>query len=235
MEKILIADDDANIAKAVSIYLKNEGYETLIASNGKEAVEITKIQMPNLILLDIMMPVMDGIDALLAIREFSLVPIIMLTAKSEDVDKVLGLGAGADDYITKPFNPVELIARVKSQIRRANWMINSSAASKSISNTATDITIKEISINLSSKTVYKNGEEISVTPREYEILKYLMENPDTVFSPKEIYLALWQDDVVNENAVAVHIRHLREKLEIDPSNPVYLKVNWGHGYMFCSQ
>lgn len=235
MEKILIADDDANIAKAVSIYLKNEGYETLIASNGKEAVEITKTQMPNLILLDIMMPVMDGIDALLAIREFSLIPIIMLTAKSEDVDKVLGLGAGADDYITKPFNPVELIARVKSQIRRANWMINSSAASKSISDTATDITIKEISINLSSKTVYKNGEEISVTPREYEILKYLMENPDTVFSPKEIYLALWQDDVVNENAVAVHIRHLREKLEIDPSNPVYLKVNWGHGYMFCSQ
>lgn len=230
MEKILIADDDVNIAKAVSIYLKNEGYTTLTVSNGKEAVESAKHDAPDLILLDIMMPVMDGIDALLQIREFSQVPIIMLTAKSEDVDKVLGLGAGADDYITKPFNAMEMVARVKSILRRASWSASKSAPAADI----TEITIGEISINLSSKTISKNGEAISVTPREYEILKFLMENPNTVFSPKEIYLALWEDDVVNENAVAVHIRHLREKLEIDPSNPVYLKVNWGRGYMFCS-
>lgn len=230
MEKILIADDDVNIAKAVSIYLKNEGYTTLTVSNGKEAVESAKHDAPDLILLDIMMPVMDGIDALLQIREFSQVPIIMLTAKSEDVDKVLGLGAGADDYITKPFNAMEMVARVKSILRRASW----SASKNTPATDITEITIGEISINLSSKTISKNGEAISVTPREYEILKFLMENPNTVFSPKEIYLALWEDDIVNENAVAVHIRHLREKLEIDPSNPVYLKVNWGRGYMFCS-
>ncbi len=229
--RILIADDDANISKAVGIFLGAQGYKTFAVANGEEALLEVKKGDVSLVLLDIMMPKMDGIEALAAIREFSQIPIVMLTAKSEDVDKVLGLGMGADDYITKPFNTMELIARVKAQLRRASWAEDN--ASKSAKNDGgNELTIGEITIDYLKKMVKKSGEVIALTPREYDILRFLMENKNQVFSPKEIYTAIWKDDLVNENAVAVHVRHLREKIEINPSEPRYIIVNWGHGYMF---
>ena len=233
MEKILISDDEKDIASAIQIYLKAEGYETETAENGQVALEKVKAGGIDLVILDIMMPVMDGITAMAKIREFSNIPIILLTAKSEDTDKVLGLTVGADDYVTKPFNPMELIARVKAQVRRINWHAGEDAGQKK-----SDEVIKMggICLNDSSKTVTLDGDEVSLTPKEFDILKLLMSKPSHVFSPKDIFEKVWNDTtVINENTVAVHIRHLREKLEIDPANPRYIKVVWGRGYEFSEQ
>lgn len=224
MYNILICDDQPDIVNALKIYLAPEGYNLLAAYNGVDAVKIAKEQDVHLILLDIMMPGMDGITATSKIREFSNVPIILLTAKSETEDKVLGLNVGADDYITKPFAPVEVLARVKSQLRRYS-SLGSRAEDSSV------ITLGGISLDDRSKTVTVEGELVNLTPTEYAILKLLMSNPGKVFSTKVLYESVWQEVALgSEGAVAVHIRHLREKIEINPSEPRYLKVMWGQGY-----
>lgn len=224
MYNILICDDQPDIVNALKIYLAPEGYNLLAAYNGVDAVKIVKEQDVHLILLDIMMPGMDGITATSKIREFSNVPIILLTAKSETEDKVLGLNVGADDYITKPFAPVEVLARVKSQLRRYS-SLGSRAEDSSV------ITLGGISLDDRSKTVIVEGEPVNLTPTEYAILKLLMSNPGKVFSTKVLYESVWQEVALgSEGAVAVHIRHLREKIEINPSEPRYLKVMWGQGY-----
>ena len=224
MYKVLVCDDEKDIVSALKIYLTSEGYEVVTAYNGKEAVEKVKEQEFHLILMDIMMPEMDGIQAMVKIRELTNVPVILLTAKSEDTDKVLGLTIGADDYITKPFNPVELQARVKSQIRR--YMLLGSG-----NVTTSKIVIGGIELDDKSKEVTLDGELVNLTRTEYEILKLLMENPGEVFSPNKIYSKVWKDDPYGtENTVAVHIRHLREKIEYNPAEPRFLKVVWGRGY-----
>ncbi len=224
MYKILICDDQPDIVNALKIYLTPEGYTLLEAYNGADAVKIAKQNDVQLILLDIMMPGMDGITATSKIREFSNVPIILLTAKSETEDKVLGLNVGADDYITKPFAPVEVLARVKSQLRRF-----SSLGSRT--EDASVITLGGIVLDDRTKQVTVEGEPVNLTPTEYAILKLLMSSPGKVFSTKVLYESVWQEVALgSEGAVAVHIRHLREKIEIDPSDPRYLKVMWGQGY-----
>lgn len=224
MYNILICDDEKDIVNALDIYLKSEGYNTVLSYNGSEALEKVRTEDIHLVLMDIMMPVTDGITAMVKIREISNIPVILLTAKSEDTDKVLGLNVGADDYITKPFNPVEVIARVKSQLRRYMMLGGGNFPEKAI-------VIGSIELDDASKKVTVDGEKISVTPTEYEILRLLMQNPDKVFSPKEIYQKVWKDDPYGaESTVAVHIRHLREKIEINPAEPRYLKVVWGQGY-----
>lgn len=226
MYNILICDDERDIVNALDIYLKSEGYGTVLSYNGKEALEKVKTEDVQLVLMDIMMPVMDGISAMVKIREISNIPVILLTAKGEDTDKILGLNVGADDYITKPFNPVEVIARVKSQLRRYLMLGGSVQHDKTI-------TIGSVELDDSAKKVTVDGEKVSLTPTEYEILHLLMQNPDKVFSPKDIYLEVWRDNPYGaESTVAVHIRHLREKLEINPAEPRYLKVVWGQGYKF---
>ena len=223
MYYVLICDDQPDIVNALKIYLKPEGYSLLTAANGKEALELVKSQKIDLILMDIMMPVMDGIVATDQIREFSNVPIILLTAKSETEDVVLGLNVGADDYITKPFAPVEVLARVRSQLRR--YHMQNEAPSQDT------LTVGGIVLNDREKTVTVDGESAALTPMEYAILKLLMENPGKVYSSKEIFRIVWQEEPMgNEGAVSVHIRHLREKIEIDPGNPRYIKVVWGQGY-----
>ena len=224
MYNILICDDEKDIVNALDIYLKSEGYNTVLSYNGSEALEKVRTEDIHLVLMDIMMPVTDGITAMVKIREISNIPVILLTAKSEDTDKVLGLNVGADDYITKPFNPVEVIARVKSQLRRYMMLGGGNFPEKAI-------VIGSIELDDASKKVTVDGEKISFTPTEYEILRLLMQNPDKVFSPKEIYQKVWKDDPYGaESTVAVHIRHLREKIEINPAEPRYLKVVWGQGY-----
>ena len=224
MYKILICDDQPDIVNALKIYLSPEGYSLLEAYNGADAVKLAKENDVQLILLDIMMPGMDGITATSRIREFSNVPIILLTAKSETEDKVLGLNVGADDYITKPFAPVEVLARVKSQLRRF-----SSLGSRT--EDASVITLGGIVLDDRTKQVTVEGEPVSLTPTEYAILKLLMSSPGKVFSTKVLYESVWQEVALgSEGAVAVHIRHLREKIEINPSEPRYLKVMWGQGY-----
>lgn len=224
MYKVLVCDDEKDIVSALSIYLKSDGYEVFEAFNGAEAIEVIKNNEIHLVLMDIMMPVMDGISAMVKLREFTNVPVILLTAKSEDTDKILGLTVGADDYITKPFNPVELQARVKSQIRRYMQL-----GSGNIVNTR--LSIGGIELDDRSKEVFLDGDLVSLTRTEYDILKLLMEHPGEVFSPNQIYERVWKDDPYGtENTVAVHIRHLREKVEYDPANPRYLKVVWGRGY-----
>lgn len=224
MYKILICDDQPDIVNALKIYLAPEGYTLLEAYNGADAVQIAKGNDVQLILLDIMMPEMDGITATSKIREFSNVPIILLTAKSETEDKVLGLNVGADDYITKPFAPVEVLARVKSQLRRF-----SSLGSRTEDTNL--ITLGGIVLDDRTKQVTVEGEPVSLTPTEYAILKLLMSSPGKVFSTKVLYESVWQEVALgSEGAVAVHIRHLREKIEINPSEPRYLKVMWGQGY-----
>ena len=224
MYNILICDDQVDIVNALKIYLAPEGYTLFEAFNGQEAVELVKREAIHLILLDVMMPKMDGIAATAKIREFSNVPIILLTAKSETDDKVLGLNAGADDYITKPFAPVEVLARVRSQLRRSTML------GKREEDPA-ELTVGAVTLNDSTKTVTAEGEPVSLTPMEYGILKLLMEHPGRVYSTKAIYEAVWQETALgSEGAVAVHIRHLREKIEINPSEPRYLKVVWGQGY-----
>ncbi|MBO5022750.1 MAG: response regulator transcription factor [Clostridia bacterium] len=224
MYNILICDDENDIVSALKIYLCAEGYRVFEAYNGKEALDIVDREEIHLVLLDIMMPKMDGITATTKIREISNVPIILLTAKSEDTDKVLGLNIGADDYVTKPFNPVEVIARVKSNIRRYIQLGGGEVK-------PSRIVIGGITLDDNEKSVYLDGELVALTPREYDILKLFMQNPGTVFSPKDIYRKVWGEIPINaENAVAVHIRHMREKLEINPADPRYIKVVWGQGY-----
>ncbi|MBQ7147409.1 MAG: response regulator transcription factor [Pseudobutyrivibrio sp.] len=232
MNNILICDDEQDIVSALRIYLESEGMNVTSASNGREAVEIMKSpegENMQLILLDVMMPEMDGIAAMAEIRKESNVPIIMLTAKSEDADKVVGLTVGADDYVTKPFNPVELMARVKSQLRRYT-MLGAQGGKMNIVNTDT-ITIGGIELNDKSKEVTLDGNPVSLTPLEFDILKLLMTHKGEVLSPRDIYENVWKETVIGaESTVAVHIRHLREKLEYDSANPRYLKAVWGHGY-----
>ena len=224
MYNILICDDQPDIVNALKIYLSPEGYGLFEAFNGADAVKIAKENDIHLILLDVMMPGMDGITATSKIREFSNVPIILLTAKSETEDKVLGLNVGADDYITKPFAPVEVLARVKSQLRR----FSSLGSRREDSDT---LTLGGITLDDRTKVVTVEGEPVNLTPTEYAILKLLMSNPGKVFSTKVLYESVWQEVALgSEGAVAVHIRHLREKIEINPSEPRYLKVMWGQGY-----
>lgn len=224
MYNILICDDEKDIVNALKIYLNDTNYQLFEAYTGKEALEITEKENIHLILLDIMMPEMDGITAMAKIRAFSNVPIILLTAKSEDTDKVLGLNVGADDYVTKPFNPVELLARVKSQLRRYIQLGGANV-------TPEVLMIGGIALNDKTKIVTVDGEKISLTPKEYDILKLFMENPGRVMSPKEIYRQVWKEAPFGtDNTVAVHIRHLREKIEINPTEPRYLKVVFGQGY-----
>lgn len=224
MATILLVDDEKDIVNALEIYLKPEGYDILKAYDGKQAIEIMKLHKVDLILMDIMMPILDGIQATTTIRESSNVPVIFLSAKSEDTDKILGLNIGADDYITKPFNPAEVIARVRSQLRRYNMLGGSNKKSSTL-------ILGGIELNDETKSVTVDGNSVSLTRVEYDILKILMENPGKVFSSKEIYTEVWKEPFMQgENTVAVHIRHLREKIEIDPSNPRYIKVVWGRGY-----
>ena len=225
MYNILICDDQPDIVNALKIYLTPEGYQLYDAFTGLEALEVLKTQDIHLILMDIMMPGMDGITATARIREFSNVPIILLTAKSETEDKVLGLNVGADDYITKPFVPVEVLARVRSQLRRYATLGAKPAEAP------VGITIGGITLDDRTKSVTVEGETVSLTPTEYAILHLLMANPGQVFSTKLLYESVWQEAALgSEGAVAVHIRHLREKIEINPSEPRYLKVVWGQGY-----
>lgn len=224
MYNVLVCDDEKDIVSALRIYLTSEGYNVIEAFNGRDAVEIVANQEIHLVLMDIMMPVMDGIQAMVKIRECSNVPVILLTAKSEDTDKILGLTVGADDYVTKPFNPVELQARVKSQLRR--YMLLGGG-----NNIAAATRMGGIELDDKAKEVTLDGEKVNLTRTEYDILKLLMDHPGQVFSPNEIYEKVWKDNPFGtENTVAVHIRHLREKIEYNPQEPRYLKVVWGRGY-----
>ena len=221
----LICDDQPDIVNALKIYLTPEGYNLFEAFTGQEALDIVRKNDIHLILLDVMMPVMDGITATSKIREFSNAPIILLTAKSETEDKVLGLNVGADDYITKPFVPVEVLARVRSQLRRYDRL---GSKPETVDG---NLTVGGVTLDDRTKSVMVDGEAVSLTPTEYAILHLLMANPGKVFSTKVLYESVWQETALgSEGAVAVHIRHLREKIEINPSEPRYLKVVWGQGY-----
>ena len=225
MYHILICDDEKDIVSALQIYLNAEGYQTFPAYTGKEALDILEKEEIHLVLMDIMMPEMDGISALVKLREQYNLPVILLTAKSEDSDKVLGLNVGADDYVTKPFNPVEVIARVKSQLRRY-MQLGSGIVQEKMT-----LKVGNIEMDDSAKIVTIDGEVVNLTPTEYDILRMFLKNPGHVLSPKEIYKEVWKDEPYGaESTVAVHIRHLREKIEINPADPRYLKVIWGRGY-----
>ena len=224
MYNILICDDERDIVAALRIYLASEGYELYEAYTGKEALEVVRSNEIHLVLMDVMMPEMDGIAATAKLREEYNIPIILLTAKSEDTDKVLGLNVGADDYITKPFNPIEVLARVRSQLRRYTML-------GGIEQKPNKLVIGAIVLDDETKTVTVDGEAVSLTPIEYNILHLLMRHPGRVYSSAQIYEQVWNEAAFgSEGAVAVHIRHLREKLEINPSEPRYLKVVWGLGY-----
>ena len=222
---ILVCDDDREIVEAIEIYLKQENYQIYKAYDGEEALKILKEEEIHLLIIDVMMPKLDGIRATLKIREESSIPIIILSAKSEDTDKILGLNVGADDYITKPFNPLELVARVKSQLRRYTKFGNVAENGKEI------YQVGGLSINDELKEVTVDGEPVKLTPIEYNILLLLVKNQGKVFSINQIYENIWNEDAIGaDNTVAVHIRHIREKIEIDPKEPRYLKVVWGVGY-----
>lgn len=224
MYNILVCDDERDIVSALTIYLGTADYRVFPAYDGREALHVLEREDIHLVLLDVMMPRLDGISALGQIRARSNVPVILLTAKSENTDKILGLDVGADDYVTKPFDPVELLARVRSQLRRYLQLGGGQVRS-------TALAVGGIAMDDRTKTVTLDGEPVALTPREYDILRLLLQHPGTVFSPKRIYRAVWGEEPYGvENAVAVHIRHLREKLEIVPSDPRYIKVVWGQGY-----
>ena len=226
--KILVVDDEKVLVKGIKFNLESEGYQVEVGYDGEEAVELARNGAFDLIILDLMMPKIDGLQACMRIREFSNVPIIMLTARSEDTDKIIGFECGADDYITKPFNPIEVIARVKSQLRRYTSLGGKQGGGEA--NPAL-LTNGGIALDDGAKSVTVDGEGVSLTPIEYNILLLLMKNPGRVFSTSQIYELVWNDPSLgSENTVAVHIRHLREKLEIDPANPRYIKVVWGLGY-----
>lgn len=227
MYNILVCDDEPDIVAALKIYLEAEGYRVIAAYDGEEAIKEVASGEVHLVLMDIMMPNTDGITAMVRIRESSNIPVILITAKSEDTDKILGLNVGADDYITKPFNPVEVTARVRSQLRRYMQLGGNNRLEES------EISIGGITVNDAAKTVTVDGEGVNLTPTEYEILKLLMQNAGTVMSPKKIYESVCKGSAYGaESAVAVHIRHIREKIEINPAEPRYLKVVWAHGYKF---
>lgn len=225
MYNILVCDDDREIVEAIDIYLTKEGYNVIKAYDGVEAIEKLQEEEIHLLLIDIMMPRLDGIRATMKIRQNSSIPIIILSAKSEDSDKVIGLDIGADDYVTKPFNPLELIARVKSQIRRYTKL-------GAISETKSNVyAVGGLEVNDDTKEVFVDGERVKLTPYEYNILLLLMKNPGRVFTIDQIYENVWNEEAIAaDNTVAVHIRHIREKIEINPKDPRYLKVVWGVGY-----
>ena len=225
MVEILICDDDKEIAAAIAVYLENEGYATHPAHNGKEALAVLEQRDIRLIIMDVMMPELDGLRATIEIRKDRNIPIIMLSAKSEDTDKIMGLSVGADDYVTKPFNPLELIARVKSQLRRFTVLGSLPAQETGV------YTVGGLTIDDNRKTVTVDGEDVRLTPIEYKIALLLIRSPGRVFSIDEIYERVWGEDAFcADNTVAVHIRRIREKIEFDPKNPKYLKVVWGIGY-----
>ena len=227
MYNILVCDDEKDIVAALKIYLESEGYGVIEAFNGREALDRLRENEVHLVLMDIMMPVMDGLSAMAALRRVINVPVILLTAKGEDTDKVLGLNVGADDYITKPFNVVEMLARVRSQLRRYMQLGGGMGAASGV------LEIGGICLDDKRKKVAVDGDEVYLTPTEYDILRLLMQNADQVFSPREIYQRVWQDEPYGaESTVAVHIRHLREKVEINPAEPRYIKAVWGQGYKF---
>lgn len=229
MYTILVCDDDRDIVEALTIYLKAEGYRVLPAYTGEEALRVLAQHEIHLILMDIMMPKMDGIQATARIRETTNTPILFLSAKSEDTDKILGLNVGADDYITKPFNPMELLARVKSHLRRYTRLGGQKEAPPPPSSV---LEVGSVQLDDSSKTVTVDGEPVSLTPLEFNILRLLMKHPNQVFSVGQIYEQVWQENAGygSESTVPVHIRHIREKIEIDPAHPRFLKVVWGVGY-----
>ena len=231
MAKILVCDDDKEIVESIEIYLTQDGHQVLEAYDGIEAVEILKKESVDLLIMDIMMPRMDGIRATLKIREEHNIPIIILSAKSEDADKILGLNIGADDYITKPFNPLELVARVKSHLRRYMQL-----GSTTIKESEAVYTVGGLAINDDLKEVTVDGEPVKLTPIEYNILLLLVKHQGKVFSIDQIYENIWNENAVGvDNTVAVHIRHIREKIEINPKEPRYLKVVWGVGYKIEKQ
>lgn len=222
---ILMVDDEAEIIKLMDIYLKNEGYTLLSASNGVEALDILRKHHVDLIILDVMMPQMDGIQACMKIREENNIPIIMLSAKSQEIDKIAGLSIGADDYVTKPFSPLELIARIKSQLRRFNQLNTSPVHDEN------EIRIDDLVINAASHRVTVAGEEVKLTPREFSLLHMLAVNRGLVLSMDKIYTEVWNEPFMeSKNTVMVHIRKLREKIEKDPQQPIYIKTVWGIGY-----
>lgn len=224
-ETILVVDDEKEIRRLIEIYLNSEGYNTLLAGNGEEALKMLEKNEVHLIVLDIMMPKMDGIEACLKIRKDKNMPIIMLSAKGEDMDKILGLTTGADDYVTKPFNPLELVARIKSQLRRYMKLNNNDVINKST------ILLDGLSINTETHEVKIDGKEIKLTPREFDILELLARNKGIVFSIERIYEQVWKEDFYeSNNTVMVHIRKIREKIEEDSRNPKYIKTVWGVGY-----
>ena len=225
MSKILVCDDDKEIVEAIDIYLSQEGFEVCKAYDGEEALKILKNEDVELLVIDVMMPRLDGIRATLKIREQNNIPIIILSAKSEDADKILGLNVGADDYMTKPFNPLELVARVKSQLRRYSRLGVAPAGGQAVYSTG------GLTVNDDLKEVTVDGEPVKLTPIEYNILLFLVKNQGKVFSIDQIYERIWNENAIGvDNTVAVHIRHIREKIEINPKEPRYLKVVWGVGY-----
>jgi DNA-binding response OmpR family regulator len=229
MYTILVVDDEKDIVSALKIYLTSDGYNVLTAYNGTEALEILDNNEVHLVLMDIMMPETDGLTAVTKLREKYNMPVIFTTAKSEDTDIIIGLNLGADDYITKPFNPVELLARVKSQLRR--YTLFGSVNSERVNNNGDVITVGGIEIDNRAKEVRVDGENANLTPTEFDILKLLASSPGKVYSPAEIYKAVWNEAPIgSDSTVAVHIRHLREKIEITPNQPRYIKVVWGQGY-----
>lgn len=230
MANILVCDDDKEIVDAIEIYLSQDGYHIFKAYDGEQAIEMLKKEDIHLLIMDVMMPKLDGIRATLKIREYSSIPIIMLSAKSEDTDKILGLNIGADDYITKPFNPLELAARVKSNLRRYTSLGSLNADNKAV------YQVGGLVINDDTKQVTVDDEPVKMTPIEYNILLLLVKNQGRVFSIDQIYESIWNEDAIGaDNTVAVHIRHIREKIEINPKGPRYLKVVWGVGYKIDKQ
>ncbi len=230
MTNILVCDDDKEIVDAIEIYLSQDGYQIYKAYNGEQAIDMLAREDIHLLIMDIMMPRLDGIRATLKIREKSSIPIIILSAKSEDADKILGLNIGADDYITKPFNPLELVARVKSNLRRYTSLGSLNAENKAM------YQVGGLIINDDTKQVSVDGETVKMTPIEYNILLLLVKNQGRVFSINQIYESIWNEDAIGaDNTVAVHIRHIREKIEINPKEPRYLKVVWGVGYKIDKQ
>ena len=224
-DKILIVEDEKDIAKALEAYLTNQGYDVVVGHNGLEGLEILKTECIQLAIVDVMMPKMDGITFVMKLRKSHQFPVIMLSAKSEEVDKIMGLNMGADDYITKPFRPLELLARVSSQLRRYKQFSNRQLQVKK-----SELVIDGIILDLETKQLVVDGEPVKVTPMEFKILNLLMTYPNRVFSADEIYERVWNEKAVNTDTIMVHIRNIREKIEINPKQPKYLKVVWGVGY-----
>lgn len=229
---VLIVEDEKEICDGIEIYLKNQGYNVFKASNGIEGLEIIEKEILHLAIVDIMMPKMDGITMVMKLRENHEFPVIMLTAKSEEMDKIMGLNIGADDYVTKPFNPMELLARVNSQLRRYSKYLN---VVNNLEEKNNSFTIGGLELDLDTKEVTIDGESVKITPIEFKILHLLMKNPGRVFSAEELYEKVWNEKAINTDTVMVHVRNIREKIEIDSKNPKYLKVVWGIGYKIEKQ